>query len=90
MDKHTLENSVTNFIVVADNINEYNRFITANKIQNPVFVDKKGKSFTEAGLNIIGFIILGDHTISQDLYNRINRRIRSRCLILDENQTECE
>ena len=87
---HFAENTIFHTAIIADNINEYRKFIETTKIENPVYVDKCGEKMNEIGLNLIGFIILGDHTISQDLYNRINRRIRSRCLILGENQTACE
>lgn len=79
-NKHFLPSTVFHFAVVADSYNEYQKFIENTKIKNPVYVAKSGETMHEIGLNLIGFIVLGDHTIPDDVYNKIIRRIASRCL----------
>lgn len=86
MEKHI----ESHFVVFADNINQYNRFVKENKVKNPIFIDKAGDGVNALGLNLCGFIILGKPAISQQLYNIINRRIRSLSVIVDKNESEHE
>lgn len=80
----------SHFVVFADNVNQYNRFVKENKVKNPVFVDKAGDGVNVIGLDLCGFIILGKPAISQELYNVVNRRIRSISVIVDKNESEHE
>lgn len=86
MEKHI----ESHFVVFADNVNQYNRFIKENKVKNPVFIDKSGNGVNALGLELCGFIILGKPAISQELYNIVNRRIRSLSVIVDKNEAEHE
>lgn len=78
------------FVVFADNVNQYNRFVKENKVKNPVFVDKAGDGVNVFGLDLNGFIILGKPAISQQLFNVVNRRIRSSYVVVDKNESEHE
>jgi hypothetical protein len=89
-NSRSLTKEMLHFAVICDSEYEFNCFVEKNNVTNPIYIHKSGKTQYDIGCNIIGFVILGDHMISQDLYNRINRRIRSKFVIVDENQPECK